>query len=147
MENLGIYYANDNHLSIILVEYLKNKIKKSCNVITFFETGIQDKINKILVKSNVENNLIKETNFSKVTETSNIKIKPAEESKELIIIVKGSKQYINNVIEKLDNNKYITQNKKAKIIKCYNIETQKDEIIENIKENKKIVTTSGEKIS
>ena len=31
MENLVIYYANDNHLSIILSEYLKNKNKERCN--------------------------------------------------------------------------------------------------------------------
>ena len=43
----------------------------------------------------------------------------------------------------MENNK-IKEYNKIKIIKCFNIQKQENEIKENIKENKKIITTSGE---
>lgn len=141
MENLGIYYANDNHLSIILVEYLKKKAKEKCKVITVFEKSIQKEINKVLKESKIKNEFIKEIDFNAKKEIENIK---EDRSKEIIIIFKGSNEYIS---KNLQIAKSILNNENTgniKLVKCYKIGEQNGEISKNIKENSKIISTTGE---
>lgn len=142
MENLVIYYANDNHLSIILSEYLKNKNKERCEIITFFQEGIEKEIRTI--KEKTKNNMLDEINFRENVGSQNFKINVENKEKEIIIIIRGNKEYINEIYNQImENNKFKEYNK-IKIIKCFNIQKQENEIKENIKENKKIITTSGE---
>ena len=46
-ERLCVFYSSNYHLSLILLEYLKNEENKKYNTITFLENGIDDEI-KIL---------------------------------------------------------------------------------------------------
>lgn len=135
MENLGIYYANDNHLSIILSEYLKNKNNERYKIITYFQQEIENKI---------KNSLLNKTDFIEKRNSNDFKIKEESLEKEIIIIIRGNKEYINNIYSEIIKNNNDIENKKIKIIKCFNIDKQEDEIEENIKENKKFISTSGE---
>ena len=142
MENLVIYYANDNHLSIILSEYLKNKNKERCEIITFFQEGIEKEIRTI--KEKTKNNMLDEINFRENIAPQNFNINLENKEKEIIIIIRGNKEYINEIYNQIIENNKIKEYNKIKIIKCFNIQKQENEIKENIKENKKIITTSGE---
>lgn len=142
MENLVIYYANDNHLSIILSEYLKNKNKERCQIITFFQEGIEKEIRTI--KEKTKNNMLDEINFRENVGSQNFKINVENKEKEIIIIIRGNKEYINEIYNQIMENNKFKEYKQIKIIKCFNIQKQENEIKENIKENKKIITTSGE---
>lgn len=142
MENLVIYYANDNHLSIILSEYLKNKNKERCQIITFFQEGIEKEIRTI--KEKTKNNMLDEINFRENVGSQNFKINVENKEKEIIIIIRGNKEYTNKIYNQIMENNKIKEYNKIKIIKCFNIQKQENEIKENIKENKKIITTSGE---
>lgn len=143
MENLVIYYANDNHLSIILSEYLKNKNKERCQIITFFQEGIEKEIRTI--KEKTKNNMLDEINFRENVGSQNFKINVENKEKEIIIIIRGNKEYTNKIYNQIMENNKFKEYKQIKIIKCFNIQKQENEIKENIKENKKIITTSGER--
>lgn len=143
MENLVIYYANDNHLSIILSEYLKNKNKERCQIITFFQEGIEKEIRTI--KEKTKNNMLDEINFRENVGSQNFNINLENKEKEIIIIIRGNKEYTNKIYNQIMENNKFKEYKQIKIIKCFNIQKQENEIKENIKENKKIITTSGER--
>ena len=143
MEYLVIYYANDNHLSIILSEYLKNKNKERCEIITFFQEGIEKEIRTI--KEKTKNNMLDEINFRENVGSQNFNINLENKEKEIIIIIRGNKEYTNKIYNQIMENNKIKEYNKIKIIKCFNIQKQENEIKENIKENKKIITTSGER--
>ena len=88
--------------------------------------------------------MLDEINFRENVGSQNFKINVENKEKEIIIIIRGNKEYINEIYNQImENNKFKEYNK-IKIIKCFNIQKQENEIKENIKENKKIITTSGE---
>ena len=141
IEKLCNFYASKYHLSMILLEYLKEKNNKKVNVITFFQDEIEDEINVLVdkYKYNVDN--IKEIDF-KITK--NIYDKEINLEKNNIFIVEGSLEYISEA------NEYIFENlpklTKAKIINCYNFSHQKLYMKEIINKSDKILFTSGEKV-
>ena len=141
VERLCNFYASKYHLSMILLEFLKEKNNRKMNVVTFFQDEIEDEINVLVdkYKYNVDN--IKKINF-KVAE--NIYNKEINFAKNNIFIVEGNLDYIN------DANEYILENlpklTKAKIINCYNFSHQKLYMKEIINKSDKILFTSGEKI-
>ena len=47
VENLCDFYASDYHLSIILMEFLNKINMEKTKIITIFENGIEDEINKV----------------------------------------------------------------------------------------------------
>ena len=141
IEKLCNFYASKYHLSMILLEYLKEKNNKKVNVITFFQDEIEDEINVLVdkYKYNVDN--IKEIDF-KITK--NIYDKEINLEKNNIFIVEGNLEYISEA------NEYIFENlpklTKAKIINCYNFSHQKLYMKEIINKSDKILFTSGEKV-
>lgn len=141
MESLGIYYANENHLSIILVEYLKRKTKEKCKVITVFEKGIQKEINKVIKESKVKSEFLKGIDFSEKKEIEEINV---EENKETIIIFEGSSIFINKNLQIAKTMLAKENTENVKLIKCYKIGEQNKEIVKDLKENSKIVSTTGE---
>ena len=141
IEKLCNFYASKYHLSMILLEYLKEKNNKKANVITFFQDEIEDEINVLVDKYKYNVDIIKEIDF-KITK--NIYDKEINLEKNNIFIVEGSLEYISEA------NEYILENlpklTKAKIINCYNFSHQKLYMKEIINKSDKILFTSGEKV-
>ena len=141
IEKLCNFYASKYHLSMILLEYLKEKNNRKMNVITFFQDEIEDEINVLVDKYKYNGDNIKNINF-KVTE--NIYDKDINKTKNNIFIIEGNLDYINEA------NEYILENlpklTKAKIVNCYNFAHQKLYMKELIEKSDKILFTSGEKI-
>ena len=141
VERLCNFYASKYHLSMILLEYLKEKNNRKMNVITFFQDEIEDEIKVLVDKYKYNGDNIKNINF-KVTE--NIYDKDINKTKNNIFIIEGNLDYINEA------NEYILENlpklSKAKIVNCYNFAHQKLYMKELIEKSDKILFTSGEKI-
>ena len=141
VERLCNFYTSKYHLSMILLEYLKEENNKKMKVITFFQDELEKEINILVDKYKYNINNIEEIDF-KITK--NIYEKEIELAKNNLFIVEGDLNYINDANEYiLDNLKKMTN---TKIINCYNFSHQKLYMKEIINKNDKILFTSGEKI-
>ena len=140
VERLCNFYASKYHLSMILLEYLKEENNKKMKVTTFFQDDIDYEINILVDKYKYNINNIEEIDFKS---TKNVYEKEIDLEKNNIFIVEGDFNYINNTNEYiLDNLKKMTN---AKIINCYNFSHQKLYMKEIINKSDKILFTSGEK--
>lgn len=104
-------YVNDWHLTTTLLPYINTQISKNTEIITILENGIIDNVKELLSKMNL--NKATQDKILQIDWTSTIykhsKIKNIIEEKQKIankieIIIKGSKEYIENAnkgIEKL----------------------------------------------
>lgn len=141
-ERLCVFYASNYHLSLILLEYLKNKGVEKYNTLTFLENGIDEQIKVIKERYNEKyNDINQEIKFNKNDQYKNKKIKD-----NTIIILEGKIEYIKKANEYIQ--KYIEKNniKNIKIINCFNFEEQKLYMSKIIKKSDKILYTTGEKI-
>lgn len=141
IENLCDFYASKYHLSVILLEYLKNKNTKKTRVVTFLEDEIEDEIKALVGRYKYDRNIIKEVDFNR---TEKIIEKEIPNTKDIIFIIEGSMGYIREVREYIS--KTINEKSSVKIITCYNFETQRNFMSEELKRNDKILFTTGEKI-
>lgn len=120
IENLCDFYASKYHLSVILLEYLKNKNTKKTRVVTFLEDEIEDEIKALVGRYKYDRNIIKEVDFNR---TEKIIEKEIHNTKDIIFIIEGSMGYIREVREYIS--KTINEKSSVKIITCYNFETQR----------------------
>ena len=141
VEKLCNFYASKYHLSIILLEYLKEKKTKKYNVISFLQEELEDEINVLAQKYKFDEELIRDIDF-KVTK--DIYKKELKELKNTIFIVQGNLQYIREandyILDSLKNNINV------KIVNCYNFAHQKLYMKDIIAKSDKILFTTGEKI-
>ena len=141
VEKLCNFYASKYHLSIILLEYLKEINSKKSNVITFMQDEIEDEMKVLIDKYNYDKNKTKNINFDI---TKNIYDKEIKLNKNNIFIVQGNLNYMENANEYILEN--LRKNTNAKIINCYNFAHQKLYMKEIIQKSDKILFTTGEKI-
>ncbi|MBR3325552.1 MAG: hypothetical protein IKG14_05890 [Clostridia bacterium] len=142
MEKSCIFYASKYHLSLILLEYLKNKNTKQYTVNTFLENGIEEEIKKLKKKYNIISNDIYEINFKK---TKTILDKTIELNTNTIFIVGGDNNYIKEANTYIKNKIFNCHTKKIEIINCFNYKQRKEYIDKILKENNKILYTTGSK--
>lgn len=149
------FYVSDWHLITMLIPYISKKINEETKIATILENDIQNNVEVLLEKLSLKNEEkilsinwknIKEVKYSKVS-----KILEKENEGEVLIIVNGTKKYIEKVNIFLD--KYIQNNLekiqktnvKIKIINCYEIIEFNGSIVEILDNHDKILNTSGEK--
>ena len=141
VERLCNFYASKYHLSIILLEYLKEKKSKKYNVITFLQDEIEDELNVLRDKYKYDVDLTKDIDFKK---TKDIYKKEIDSSKNIIFIVEGNLNYIKEANEYIDT--FLEKNSNAKVINCYNFLHQKQYMKDIIAKSDKILFTTGEKV-
>lgn len=141
VEKLCNFYASKYHLSIILLEYLKEKKSKKYNVITFLQDEIEDELNVLRDKYKYDIDLTKDVDFKA---TKDIYIKEIDSSKNIIFIVEGNLNYIKEANEYIDS--FLEKNSNAKIVNCYNFSHQKQYMRNIIAKSDKILFTTGEKV-
>lgn len=172
-ENLCVFYASNYHLALVLMEYLRKKKGENTKILTFMQDNIEKEIKmikenykerfqktaKINFKKNPSNYL--RANFTN-NSLNNLKTFNSKRGKEnLIIITSGSLNYIEKInkeiqskintieiINKKENNinkERNIANSKITIINCYNFEEQKKYMPKILKQNDKILYTSGER--
>jgi len=74
MENLCIFYASKYHLSLVLLEYLKNKNTEKYTVQTFLQNKITDEIKTLMDKYEIKIKSTNEVNFGRTEDIKNKKI-------------------------------------------------------------------------
>ncbi len=141
VERLCNFYASKYHLSIILLEYLKEKKSKKYKVITFLQDEIEDELKVLRKKYKYDVDLIKDIDFK---ETKDIYAKEIKQSKNTIFIVEGNLEYIEEANEYIFD--FLEKNSNAKIINCYNFMHQKQFMRDIISKSDKILYTTGEKV-
>lgn len=143
MENLCIFYASKYHLSIVILEYLKNRNTEKYTVNTFLQNSIEDEIKILKQKYKIKINQTDETNFKNTNEILNKKIK--SDSK-MIFIVEGNLDYMKEANDYIKNSINDKDNSEVTIINCYDFNIQKQFMEQILKGNDRFLYTSGQKI-
>lgn len=145
LTKLCSFYVSDWHLVTMLLPYINKKINEQAKIATILEKDIQENIKVLLEKLNLKNKekieQINWTNEQRKNIFSNI-----ENSKEIIIIVNGGKDFIKNKNEKIE--KYLETheiNKKVKIINCFEVIEYNGSISDVLEEHDMVLNTSGER--
>ncbi len=124
-------YASEEHLVMILTQYIYGIKDDEENVVTFFEKDLNSIAEKI----------IKEKTNKEIWERTEIKEFGEKISKNLKnkkIIVCGEKKYIDNVNILLDE-----IDEEFRVINCYSILKNDKKIYDILKEYNSILTTQG----
>ena len=156
LEKLCSFYVSDWHLTTMILPYINSKIEKDVNVVPVLENKLEENIKILVEKLNLKNkekilsinwkNLdsIKYENIeNKLNEELNKNNKNNET--EIIILVNGSKEYIeknNSNIEKWLETSKIS---KLKIINFFEVTDFNNNIVEILSNHNKVFNTSGEK--
>ena len=156
LEKLCSFYVSDWHLTTMILPYINSKIEKDVNVVPVLENKLEENIKILVEKLNLKNkekilsinwkNLdsIKYENIeNKLNKEINKNNKNNET--EIIILVNGSKEYIeknNSNIEKWLETSKIS---KLKIINFFEVTDFNNNIVEILSNHNKVFNTSGEK--
>ena len=145
-EKTCAFYASDYHFEMMSLPYINKKIEEKENIIILPETNLEETITNLLEKINLKEekkeSILKlnwrNDNLEKIKEiqTKN------ELGKEIIIFIKGSKQYIQETNQNIK--KHIKDETEIKIIDCYNIGEIGNNISEITQQYNKVLQTSGE---
>ena len=159
LEKLCSFYVSDWHLTTMILPYINSKLEKHVNVVPVLENKLEENIKILVEKLNLKNkekilsinwkNLdsIKYENIeNKLNEELNKNNKNKNNNEtEIIILVNGSKEYIeknNSNIEKWLETSKIS---KLKIINFFEVTDFNNNIVEILSNHNKVFNTSGEK--
>ena len=154
VEKICSFYVSDWHLVTMLLPYINKKVEEKSKITTILEKDIESNIETLVQKLNLKKSeKILEINWKKqevkkYSKLAQILSKQIDNNvTENIILVNGTKEYIDKVNKNL--NKYISnlkENKtKIKIINFYEVLEFNYNITEILDEHDKILNTSGEK--
>ncbi len=137
-ERICSLYVNEVHLVVMLMPYIEKELEKNGKVVTILEDSLEEEVNMLLEKTSLEENKkekIRKVNWNSKNLDDLEKLKDSLDNK--VVIVKGSREYIervNNILEK----------QKIKIINCICLDDFEKRAKEILKEHDKILNTLGE---
>ena len=148
-EKICNFYANEVHLGVTIIPFVANIIKENSKVCTILNTNINNEIESIVSKINIDNNLKREIlNMNwKETKSNENEIKnyienEIKDNSEIYVIINGSKDEVeekNKYVEEIKNQ---NKDKNINIVNCFQIDETK--INEGLLENyHKILNSSG----
>lgn len=146
LTKLCSFYVSDWHFITMLLPYINKKINEQAKIATILEKDMQKNVEILVEKLNLKNKeKILNINWNKIKEI-NKSMESIESNQELIILVSGSKEFIEKQNRKLTRY-FETKNIKQsiKIIDCYEVIEFNGNIQEILDEHDKILNTSGEK--
>ena len=146
------FYVSDWHLVTMLLPYVHKKIEEKTKIATILEKDITENVDTLLERlklkatEKVKDIKWENTDGKKYQNVKKIMERIQEEN--AIIIINGTKEFINNTNENIQ--KYLEKNKnqvkgKVTIINCYGIVEFNGSIEEILDRHDKILNTSGEK--
>lgn len=148
------FCVSDLHLITMLLPYLDRKLKKNESFITVLENDLKEQVKLVLSRLTL-NNEDKNKLLNIKWDSKNIYnneiiqkelIKNIKQSRNINIIINGTKEYIEQANEKL--NTILEDSEKGfeiRIINCYDITKLDDDIKDILKTHDIILNTSGEK--
>lgn len=146
-EKICAFFASDYHFEMISLPYINKNLEQNKEVIVLTENDLDKTIEVLLSRMNLEENKKDEvlkinwkhddlSKFKRIKE--NIK-----NNKDLIVLIKGKENYINNVNENIA--RWTNNSDKIKVIDCYDMEEVGENLNEVMGHYKKILSTTGEK--
>lgn len=151
-EKLCSFYISDWHLVTMILPYINKELNEKANIITILEDNIEENIHTLLAKLNLKNEKrILAMDWKKVDNRNQTvmqnKLREVKNGIKNIILIKGSKEYIEMV------NHYITKtiglqeknNMNIKIIDCYEVTDFNGNIKQILDKHDRILNTAGEK--
>ena len=119
--NKCCFYASDFHLEMTIVPYINNKIEENKNVIIVTENNLSETIKMLISRMNIKNkNKILELDWN------NTELQQAKGKKDLVIIINGSKKFIQGQNKKI---KEMFEEENVEVIDCYCFDEIKEEIV------------------
>lgn len=146
-EKICAFYASDYHFEMISLPYIEKKMENKDEIIILTEDNLEETIKTLLAKTNLKedkkNKILKlnwKNNDSEKINTIRTKI---NEEKNMVIFIKGNKNYIHHVNHDIE--KWMPEENHIKIIDCYNIEEVGENLDEVMGQYHKILRVTGEK--
>ena len=151
VEKLCGFYVSDWHLVTMLLPYINNKIDEKTKIITILENNIEEKIKTLVEKLNLKNKedilSINWTNINskKYSYIENILKNDINSNLDNIILITGSKEYIERNNANIE--KWLCKSlvKSIKIINFFEVTEFNSNIISILDSHDKVLNTSGEK--
>ncbi len=151
IEKLCSFYVSDWHLTTMILPYINSKIEENANIIPVLENNLEKNIKILVEKLNLKNKEKilsinwKNTNSIKYENIKNKLKKETNNKTKNIILVNGSKDYIeknNSNIEKWLEKSSISN---IKIINFFEVTDFNSNIVEILNNHNRVFNTSGEK--
>lgn len=148
-EKICNFYANEVHLGVTIVPFVANIIKEHSKVCTILNTNINNEVENIISKINIDENLKneilninwKKTNSNK-QEIKNYVEDEIKDNSEIYVIINGNKDEIEEKNKYIEEIKEENKDKNINIVNCFQINENK--INEGFLENyHKILNSSG----
>ena len=133
------FYASNMHFITMILPYLSKQIEGNKKIVTFFQNDLSKEIETILTRVNISKE--KKEKIRNLEWNKKEKIDSNKRTKEsLIIIVGGTKEYVEEINKKLENNK---ENEKNVIINCFEINEEKYSIRKIVEKYQYLINTTG----
>ena len=138
------FYVNEWHLTVMMLPYINSKMQNNEKVTILSEENLENNIETILQKLNINNKVKNEIEnlYWKSTPINMVDTMVNEVTSKDNIIIVGNEEYIENA------NKIIEKKIKTgeiNIIDCYEVMQFNNNIDSILKNNEKVINTSGEK--
>ena len=147
-EKTCAFYASDYHFEMISLPYINKKLDESKEVIVLTENNLKETIKKLVSKINLNED--KKVDILKIDWENNDlnKFKKINEDikskKDMVIFVKGKKNYIKNINENIE--KWTKKNKNVEIIDCYDMKEISQDMDNIMDQYKFTLKTTGKNI-
>ena len=151
VEKLCSFYVSDWHFATMLLPYINHKIEEQINVITLLENNIQENIVTLVKKLNLKNEKEileirwEDVNSNKYEEIEQLLEFEVNSTKENIILVNGSRSYIEKNNENIEKWVEKTGTSHIKIINFFEVTEFNHHIVEILNSHDRVLNTSGEK--
>ena len=145
-EKTCAFYASDYHFEMISLPYIEKNLEDNKDIIVLTENSLEDTMKTLISNVNLKEKKKKKIiNINWKNDDLN-KFKQIKEdidkNKNMIIFIKGNKNYINNINENIQ--KWVNKRENVKIIDCYNIDEINNEMVDIIGKYQNVLSVRGE---
>lgn len=156
LKKMCSFYVSDLHMVTMLLPYINKKLTNKKKVITILEEDLSNEVDILVSKLTLGEESRKRvlevnwnnTNLYKYESMKDYLDTATKKEKEVYIIIKGLKHYIDNTnasIQKWISEKKDKSEVRINIINCFEVTEFNENILEILNEHDKILNTSGEK--
>lgn len=150
------FYISDMHFATMIMPFIKKQVGSEKTITTFLENNYTNNIELVLARTTIKeeqkrkilNINWKETNINKYLNVEKILKNNIKKDRENIIMINGSKEYINMMNEFVEKfvQKHVNLNENIRlfIMDFYEVGTFNENITDILDEHEVIFNTSGE---